>query len=682
MTMPYEPTTLDAAQWGRERILLDGQDVSFWRGFHTILQERSHAEPFGYRSCVLFFPQATGHETLGVGDRAFIRKGVNIDVQRIKPDGTIDPQPLFEGFVSRVNPTKDERTYGIRVECVGYLYQADMQVRTPHEDGLKRLDLPGGTVVHTVLNKVRNRRYKAIPAVPTPGWKTRKRGSMSQSPLNFAAELLAESWNKDGDRWTVLDRAPGRRAHIVKKDTTTVNYTISYGAQGVSIDAVDDLTERPNVIYGSGIAPDGGAWSNFFFPNYRPSSAPIFPLAVGSVFTASDAHVGFQAFSDEMRRSGFPNMTSQDSYVADDVDDVEEFQRRAGITVDGVVGRQTWDALFQPGSDTGALTGSYHLPLAWDPRVERYLYNGQGEVIGDNPAFDPDIPRVEKWVDYGPGVTKRDARLSARRELHVIDQPAWVLRITLRTNPAECHRNKMKAGRNILVQHFGGGTGVLAHIADVTPRNDGSVEITADTAARDYMTLAEIIARNKADRHDPARGILRRASRGRTSFDQSAQFDAESPAGRVPKHAVQGGYWTVIPILFGSWGSIVKTEYHSEPDAQFWIGVFAHRPTSNLLASLVGNPATTTDKKPWDTSYDALRQHGLLMAYGTKDSPCGYFPHDKTDTPAPALTGEWLDEMSWEWATDPDRGPRLFVAEFADRDTVLSGRFYNAPQPL
>jgi hypothetical protein len=59
------------------------------------------------------------------------------------------------------------------------------------------------------------------------------------------------------------------------------------------------------------------------------------------------------------------------------------------------------------------------------------------------------------------------------------------------------------------------------------------VTLTADTQARDYMTLAQIVARNKENRSDPARGILRKASRGRTSFDQALQFDAESPAGRV-----------------------------------------------------------------------------------------------------------------------------------------------------
>jgi hypothetical protein len=681
----YGPLTLTDSQWGRERVVMDGRDVSWWRGFHTVVEERSHAEPFGWRSCVLFFPQATGHETLGVGDRTMLRRGVNVDVQRIKPDGTIDrANPLFEGIVTRVNPTKSETSYGIRVECVGYLYQADMAVRTPHELGLRRPNVPLGTVVAWALTNVRGRRYKGVRKAATPGVKTRKRGSMSQSPLNFAAELLAESWDANGDRWTVLDRAAGRRAHVVKKNTTTVHYTISYGGQGISIEAVDDLTERANVIFGSGIRPDGGAWSNYFFPEGHPDDPPPFPLGAGH-YTPGGSDTGFTVFADEMRRSGFADFDSNDTYRNDDgdIDDVEDFQRRSGLSVTGDVNAATWNALFAHGSDVASLRHSYHLPLAWDPRVEPYLYNGQGARIGANPAYDPTVLRVEKWVDYGAGVTKRDARRSARREMHVTDDPAWVLQITMRTNPSECHRNAMKAGRNILIKHFGGGGGVLAHIADVTPRADGSVTLTADTQARDYMTLAQIVARNKENRSDPARGILRKASRGRTSFDQALQFDAESPAGRVAKHFVQGSRWRVRPVLFGGWGTIVKTEWHSDPDAQFWLGVFWKRPTVAQLTSLVGNPATTTDAKPWDTSYQALADLGLLQAYGTKDSPGGYWPHDKSDsTPPPALTGDYEDDQSWDWATDPDGRPVLWIAEFTDRDTTTWGRFYNAAQAL
>jgi hypothetical protein len=76
-------------------------------------------------------------------------------------------------------------------------------------------------------------------------------------------------------------------------------------------------------------------------------------------------------------------------------------------------------------------------------------------------------------------------------------------------------------------------------------------------------------------------------------------------------------------VLFGGWGTIVKTEWHSDPDAQFWLGVFWKRPTVAQLTSLVGNPATTTDAKPWDTSYEALADLGLLRPTGRRTPPAG-----------------------------------------------------------
>lgn len=678
--MTYGPLTLDESKWGRERVLLDGTDVTFLRGIYTVIESWSHASPFGYWRASLWFPQVTGHESIGTGALAPLRKGANVDLQLILPDGTIDPDPLFEGFVSRITPAKDERTYGVRVECLGYLYQADTQVQKPRASFSNNDPVAISHRVKQTHNRVIGRRYHRVTVTDGPSsTKTRKRGSLSQSPLNFASELLATSWGATGHRWTVLDKAPGRRAHVVRVDTSTVHYTKSFGAIGFTVSPDDDLTEKPNVIYGSGITPEGGAWSNYFLPNYHPDDTAVFPLAVGSDFVAGSATAGFQEFSDAMRARGYKQMDSQDTYVTGDVDDVEDFQRHAGITVDGVVGRQTWDALFQPGSNAGSLGGGIFLPLAWDPRVEPYLYNGRGQVVGDNPDYDPTILRVEKWVNYGDGVYKRDARKSARRELAAIADGTWTGTATFRTNPEQCHRFRMKAGRNLQIKHFNGLTGgITPHIADVTVnRQAGSVDITWDTAARDFMTLADIRARNKETRSDPARGILQRARKSRTALDTHVVFDAESPAGIVPRHAVQGGFWTVIPILFGEWGSIVETIYHADPVTEFWIGVFSRQPTPNQLVALVGNPATSSAAKPWDTSYDALADLGLLMAYGTKDSPCGYFPKDKTDTPTPSLTGRWRDDMSFEWASE--NAPRLWIAEFAVADTYLHGHFKNAP---
>jgi hypothetical protein len=678
--MTYGPLTLDESTWGRERVLVNGKDVTFLRGIYTIVESWSHASPFGFWRASLFFPQATGHEVLTTALGVAVLKGANVDLQLILPDGSIDPDPLWEGLVTETEAIKTETSYGVRVTCQGYLYQADLQCQKPRASFSNNDPVAISTRVKQTFNQLIGRRYKPLTVDSGPSSATtRKRGSLSQSALNFAAELLATSWGTSGVRWTVLDKAPGRRAHLVRVDNTTQHYTKSFGAIGFAVSPDDDLTERPNVIFGSGITPKGGAWSNYFLPNYHPDDTAVFPLGLGATFVAGGGTGGFQDFSDAMRARGFNQFASQDTYLASDTYDVEAFQRQAGITDDGIVGRQTWDALFMPGSNVGSLGGGLYLPLAWDPRVEPHLYNGRGQVVGPNPDYDPTVLRVEKWVNYGDGVYKRDARKSARRELAALSDDGWTGTATFRTNPEECHRFRMKGGRNLRIKHFAGSNaGQLVHLTDVTVnRQSGSVDVTWDTAARDYMTLADIRARNKETRSDPARGILRKARRSTTALDTHVVFDAESPAGIVPRHAVQGGFWTVIPILFGEWGTVVSTAYHADPATEFWLGIFAKRVTPNQLATLVGNPHTVVVDKPWDTSYTALADLGLLMAYGTRGSPCGYAPQDKTDTPTPALTGDLLDDMSFEWASED--APKLWLAEFTVDDTYMHGRFKNAP---
>lgn len=678
MPSPWVPTTLDQSTWGRERVLIDGVDLTFLRGVRTIVEDWSHADPFGPLDANIYFPQATGHEVVGAGDLAPIRTGHSVEIQKIRPDGTIDPQDCFQGFIDSLAEGRSETQYWIKAACRGFIYQADLSVQRPDEAFANSEDEDTITsAVAEALASVIGRRYYWPETVGGPSDRTtRKQGSLSQTTLNFVSELLAESWDTDGNKWTCLDKPRvNRRPQLVKVDRTTEHYTISFGARGLSFDPQRDLTGGANVIFGSGITPDGGAWSNYYLPDYHPDTTPVFPLDPGDDFTPGGSDTGFQVFSDKMRESGYRGMTSQDTYLSGDEDDVKSFQNRAAITVDGIVGRQTWDALFEPGSNSGTLSNGIFLPLAADLRTQPYLYNGRGQVIGDNPDYDPTFMRTEKWINYGADTTKGAATYSARAEMSFVHDGGFYGEMTLRTNPEECHRFDMRAGRNIRVKHFQGTEGMLFHITMVrVNRVDGSVALTVDSRARDYMTVTAIVQDEKESQTSVARGILQRPRSSTTALDTHVVFDAESPAGIVPRHQVQGGFWTVIPILFGQWGQIVQTLYAASPATEFWVGVFSKRVTANQLLAWVGDPSTSS--KPWDTSYDALFDAGLLQAYGTSDAPCGYFPLTKGDDGA-SLTGRWEDDLSWDWASADV--PRLWIAEYAADDTYLSGNFRNAP---
>ena len=675
----YIPEPLEAVEWGRERLLIDDTDVTYLRGVPAIIESWRHQDPFGYASLTVHFPQMTPFEGLGSGPLAFARKGANVDLQLVSAAGVVRQRPIFEGFVSRVAPYAGETSLGVTIECLGFLYQADYQQNTP--EVWSRLGMPSDVAqrIAYLFNHTVGRRFTQIPNTTT-GIASRKTGAASQSRLAFIGEELATARTTSGQHLTCLDTGqPGRRARLAWRDMTTHHYTVSLGAQGVTVDVADDLTEDVNVILGSGTAPGGGAWSNMKYPHYHPDATPDYPLGTGVTFHPGDSHTGFAPWATRAREQGYA-MRSGDTYLAVDEDDVRDFQTRAGITVDGIVGPQTWNALFQPGSNIGDLNGAFRMPLAYRPEVEPYLYNAQGGIIGANPAYDPDVLRVEKWEEFGDGVTKAEGIASAKKELAAIGDHGLVGTITLRTDPEQCHRFDMRAGRNIFVRYYKGTAGQLFHIVGAeVQRQDHATVLTVTEKPIDYMTAVAIMKRIQDAKDDPARRIIRKAAQSsRITEDRGIVFDAESGAGIVPEHSLFGGLWTVIPIPFGSWGQIARMDIRTKDDpSEFYIGLFDRDITENRLATLVGNPGSGA--KPWDTQYDALRAAGLLMAWGGKDTPLGYFPLSKGDDGA-SLTGRFEDDLSFDFAST--RPPWLWLAEYSPDSCRISGRFYVAPPTL
>lgn len=680
-------TLINRDEVGRHRFRLDGVDRSYFRGVPVLLLDDSHANPFGHETARLRFPQVSPFEKPGDGDIDWLHEGLGLRITLVSPISATDPDWTWSGYCHNLTPDFTEDGWGFIAEFKGFLYMTDDARNKPLPTARLGGALDIGERVASALN-VTAHHYPAVRAVTT-GITTRKRGSLGESSMDYIRELLADAWTDDGKQWTVLTAPTGQIATIQLPDPTHVDYTISLGQDGCDFSALnEDTDELPNVIYGTWVDPDGGRHNRLKWPRLHEDAAPPFPLTPGATFDPGDGTHGFQPFSDWMRRNGFAGFDSDDTYLASDADDVREVQQRMGVTIDGIVGGQTWGTAFNTGADVGSLDKAIYLPISWDPRVEPWLYAPDGTRLGPNPRYDVQIRRKEAWINFGEGLTYRDVRNSAKQMvLKAIHGIGLVGQITCTTDPEETSWLKAFAGKTLRVRYLygSGSAGVTFHISRIarTYRDDGQVTTTldVDTKWRDAYTVAQIIERNRASRVDPARAIrLRQASK--LDQDTVLQFDADD-VGRIGKHVVQGGFWRVVQFPAASWGTIARVVAQTSPATEFALMLFSRHITPRDLLRLVGNPLSIS--RPYNPQATALADAGFIQAWGSAPQPAGYsktgaadgFKDPGNGEPPDPLTGRLEYDSSTEFASD--NGATLYLAEWCTLSTNIWVRLYLAP---
>lgn len=675
-------------EWGWEHMIVHGKglsvhDVTFFRDAPAQLLSTEDANSFGWTTAVVRFAQISPYEEPGVDDLDWLRAGPKFDIRLVLPDGTVRSDPLFEGFIANRRPYFTDAEMGWEIDVKGFLQQGGDQRCRPRAYWPGHVIVDIGTRVVEQFNELVGRDFPRI-AAKTTGIVTQKRGSLAQSRLEFADELLQEGWTSDARQWLLLPRwTRGRTAHLVLPDTD-YDYLVRLGAEGFEFDELDESTdELPNVVYGEWTNPSGGHSQNVKYPRLHPDDAPAYPLAAGVVFTAGDGHTGFQPFSDWMRDNGF-DVVSQDTYLAADVDEVERAQDEADITVDGVVGAQTWGTILGTGADVGSILDAKPYPLYAHPTVEPYKYNASGQIIGKNSRYDPTVRRIEVTLNLGEGVTRAQALRAAKQTVERnMNGVSLVGRATLRADVQDAdgdpvHRADIHTGRILRVQDLFG-----SHVDFMLTRatrdfSDESLPVTLemDTKARSAYTVTQIIERNKEERSDPARRFRRQASK--LTSDTAIVFDADNGAGKIYTHTIQGGFWRVVEFPAGAYGTFVELIATTSPAAEFVLGLFEQPVTANFLAAQVGNPLDPINTRPFDTNRKVLADAGLRQAWGSGAQPGGYsdeFTGAKTD--GDTLTGKIEDNASTDWASSSP--PRLWLAEYSTSSTDITVTFKIAP---
>jgi hypothetical protein len=658
--------------------VVGGVDRTYFMGIPTEVDSWSAAEPFGDANAQVSFPQLTTFDTTGVGDWAWLVPGASLDIFILDADG-VTRHPRFAGHFISDEGGNGADTVNTVWQAEGTLFQADhtgIDVPTI----LPPTDI--GTLIAKSLNGVVSRRYGTVAKVTTT-IPSRKRGSLGDTPIGYVQDLLATATDTTGKQWTVT-KTPNtpRQYQLRKKNTTTVHWQITAGAVGVETALSRDLLSTVNCIMGRGIAPDGYAWAGTVYPNFLPDDAPPFPftspagvITLGMSDAGTDSGTGVSTWQRRANELGH-HLVVDGVYNSNDQVVCRAIQKAYGILVDGVIGGQTWTATFEVGSGGGDLTGTYRRPLAIDPAVEKFLYAASGAITGPNPAYNPKILRLEREEDFGAGVTKAEATISAKAEL-ARDRTAGLYgTITLLTDPHEGSRWLINEGDNIRVLGYRGGNPLL-HIVEISANPAShTVTLTVDEHARDAMTLASIAADRRDAAPDPARrpgGIRKRSGMDQ---DQVTPFDGDSEAGVIPRHAIRGGLWSVIRIPVSQVGRIAKADIRTEsPAAKFCIAFLSGPTTSAHLQHLVGDPLAGADAwNKTEAQATALDNLGLLEAFGRFDDPAGYWPgHMGTH----ALTGRLLEKGGWDYGSD--HGVWVWVAEWSPVSTFVEGRLYPAP---
>jgi len=671
------PTVSD---WGNFRVVMQGVDVTYFRGFPVQIDSFTLQEPFGCGPASITLPGITPHDSVGTGDTAWLRGGYSVDI--VGPSGS-----LWCGTVANQIGSYDSERGAYTVDCIGDIWQADLVAHQPRTY-LPPVDV--GSMVAVMLNLVPHRRIAGITQVIT-GIKTTQRGSSDTSVIGYAQELLATAQTAGGGQWTVGRTGSARNYQVRLKDRTTVTWTVRTGQPGVEARLTLDSATAVNRIFGRGVAPNGYAWAGWVYPRTGVAAAPAYPYAspsttigLGDTDAGTVSGAGVSDWQERINATGLVKVVVDGIFDAADAAAARVVQAKRGLTVDGIVGPQTWAATFDVGVDGTDLTAAYRAPLAALASATPTLTFADGSAGGPNPSDNPNSLVVDRDEDFGDGVTKAQAIVSAQQELARSSTPGWVGEIVLTADPQEMSRFDIREGSNGTLLGWTG-RDVPLHVAQVRvqppgPADEhGTVTLTVDERARDLVTLGAILRRDQDAARNPAMMPPRKQRRSQSRPDSVVEFDGESSGGIIPKHALYGGLWTVIRIPVSQAGKVARVVAATSPASPFVLAFFGDAVTPADLRSLVGaNPLA--ERGDGFGPFDKLTTRGFVEALGGPGQACGYSPgyetspHTGTATP---LTGK-LDS-SGSWTYQSVKPPWLWLAEYSATSTFISGRIYPAP---
>ncbi len=675
-----EPYVVDAPAH-RDRIVVGGQDVTYWRGIPTPPPDFQWVQPLGYGSATLVLPQAVvPFETPGVGELSWLKKGARVLIQRVDPATNAVVKTDYRGIVIAFDVSGGD----LRVECggsaTGRAALQDRQMQLIQ----KRVD--AGTLVAHAMRQLRGIRHEPNTGVTT-GIKLIRWGGGGM--LDYINELLSKMTTVDGEQWTVMPDDNGV-FHTTLRDTETIHGTVYLDDARVKGSLRSDLAEEPNRVFASGVAPDGMVVKFGAYPGLTQSPPPRYPMndksnfGPGTTDADTDTGDGVTVMGWRLRTAGYLDAADGYNYDTDMARAIIELKRDAKIKpVNGNMNPQTWAALFDLSATGYNLRDIRVMPAATTDEVVAYRYSANGSVIAENPDYDPSVPLVDRTIAMGAGFTRQQIRRWARREL--VTAPAWRGTIELNTGAivAGDHTpgapitsilrdRDIRPGMNLSLPLFAGG--IVVHVAGVSVTNQGrTVTLAVDTRPGDTLPVWSAIQRDRENRDTVHRSFQRQHRAAR--LERENTFD--EVGGVIAPIKLDEG-WNIFPVVAKQAGTIERLRLELAPAREFVVAVFGRRVTKKMLRTVTNAPLTKPGSKRWtsEAMHNRLdRRYTMLYVAGSDEDPCGYSPGRKSEG-ASLLTGRFEDDASFPFVTyvnNTDRGSVLWVAVWVANETTLKG---------
>lgn len=685
----YADTRAVARLAGRTRIVVGSVDVTYFRDTPTPMPRYMLTEPFAYGATSIQFPQIhAGYEAgaFGTGDLSWIREGARVTISRV-----FDSAPEEIDYVGRL----------ISVECYGRVVNIDVGGEFSGPASL--LEVPNQ--MYRSLRDVG--RWASLAAASTgltfdpwfgPDTDIMLTQVGGQTLLAWAQYVNTMSQDANGLQRSMMPTTWGSGTWgFGVKDYTTKHYTAFNDDTRAALQVTRDASEAPNVIYGTGITPEGERITNAKWPHVFAGDTPDYPIAGGTAFGVgtTDADTvngdGITILYTNLRELGYLawEVANTGVYTATIAAAVNKLKADAGLTQNGQMTVSAWDALFDNDVVGYTINGAYIAPLAEDPRVREWNRSASGAILGRNSLYDPTILRVERTIDFGAGITKAAMIAYAQGIIaRSVSMKNWVgsLRLVGFGVFSGAHDNEVgltaddivpyraiRPGTNIWLPYFDGGT--LFHISGCEV-DDTGVTLTIDTQARDLLEVRAIAERDVDSRRQPVREWM---AQNQTKKPSTAMVAYDEGFGIIDrKRPLKAGQWNKVPVIMGQQGQVGRTRLrmlNDKPECAAMVLTRDKTPTQ--VFNKVGNPLVISDQS-WlekESVQDWNDDEVILWASGDGKQPGGYSPRRHRDdagnvTDAP-ITGRLDDAASWPFIHAAHTAVISYLYVYPDRDTVL-----------
>lgn len=651
---------------GTVHLWIAGRDVTYFRGVPTKILRWDSEAPFGDKTAAWEFPQMEPWEKPGVGAWSWLRRDAEVVIGYVSPEGVVTRE--WEGFWDSRDRDRSEGVEGGTnlFEAQGEMWAA---LHHNHEPLPYMPPTDIGIVIPRLLNALPGRRFPKIPTVIT-GIKTRTRGNRDQKTWQVVQDIFAEAWTDDGRQWT-LRKAGGKPRLALKKAMGDVAATVAWGTPLVELDLTVDQSSAVDVVWARGKTKGGGEWANVHYPGLVLVTPPPFPndpvrfINLGAADEDTDTGTGVSDWQRKVVALGRWKTPAVNGVITSSWRKVmRAVQDDLGITVDGSLGPQTWEATFGAGIGSIDLT-PVRVPMTVKPYAWPVRYDSHGAAT-KNPLWKGDIIPREVALDLGTNITRSQGMKACRTYLAIHGEPSATGSVAFIGDPNGVSKTALDIGDNLRVTGLEGESTVV-QLASKTCELDGDddgrqlvVSFTFDERARDALTIDQILERNRASQPDPARRPGNPNRLSRSVRDEGYSWDIESPCGHADRIAVNGstGLWTRRLMPVGEFGTIAAITISADRPFSFFLAANLGK-TPNQARALIGNPfATPNPYRPHLAVLD--RDWGFIESWGAQDDACGYSPLTEGEDGA-TFTGDFIFKNPLDFVTDKDPYLAIFM---------------------